>query len=68
MLAMREKICKMLLGSVHRAVAQAGSALRSGRRGRRFESCQLDFEDAGAASPPQPGGTNGMNGERDFNA
>ena len=27
---------------MQRAVAQAGSALRSGRRGRRFESCQLD--------------------------
>ena len=30
-------------GFKQRAVAQAGSALRSGRRGRRFESCQLDF-------------------------
>ena len=28
-----------LLNWVHRDVAQLGSALRSGRRGRRFESC-----------------------------
>ena len=26
----------------YRDVAQFGSALRSGRRGRRFESCHLD--------------------------
>ena len=28
--------------AVYRDVAQVGSALRSGRRGRRFESCHLD--------------------------
>ena len=33
-----------------RAVAQAGSALRSGRRGRRFESCQLDYVVSAAPS------------------
>lgn len=27
-----------------RDVAQAGSALRSGRRGRKFESCHPDFQ------------------------
>ncbi len=27
----------------YRDVAQLGSALRSGRRGRRFESCHPDF-------------------------
>ena len=27
----------------HRGVAQLGRALRSGRRGRRFKSCHLDF-------------------------
>ena len=27
----------------HRGVAQFGRALRSGRRGRKFESCRLDF-------------------------
>ncbi len=38
------------LGAVHRLelldrdVAQLGSALRSGRRGRRFESCHPDFK------------------------
>ena len=31
-----------LLKSPHRDVAQLGSALRSGRRGRRFESCHPD--------------------------
>ena len=31
-----------LLGLPHRDVAQLGSALRSGRRGRRFESCHPD--------------------------
>ncbi len=29
--------------SLHRGVAQLGSALRSGRRGRRFKSCHPDF-------------------------
>ena len=33
----------------HRDVAQLGSALRSGRRGRRFESCHPDFS---FAPPP----------------
>ena len=28
---------------VNRSVAQLGRALRSGRRGRRFESCHSDF-------------------------
>ena len=28
--------------SINRGVAQFGRALRSGRRGRRFESCRLD--------------------------
>ncbi len=28
---------------IHRGVAQFGRALRSGRRGRKFESCRLDF-------------------------
>ena len=28
---------------MYRGVAQFGRALRSGRRGRRFESCRLDF-------------------------
>ena len=27
----------------NRGVAQFGRALRSGRRGRKFESCRLDF-------------------------
>ena len=34
---------------MHRDVAQLGSALRSGRRGRRFKSCHPDH-DAGKAS------------------
>ena len=49
MLANPDFYCKIPPSSRHRAVAQAGSALRSGRRGRRFESCQLDsfgFRDA----------------------
>ena len=29
---------------IHRGVAQFGRALRSGRRGRKFESCRLDSE------------------------
>ena len=29
---------------MYRDVAQFGRALRSGRRGRRFESCHLDHE------------------------
>ena len=33
-----------------RDVAQFGRALRSGRRGRRFESCHLDQRDAGPNS------------------
>ena len=37
----------------YRGVAQFGRALRSGRRGRKFESCRLDFlyftENAGIA-------------------
>ena len=37
------------LKSLHRDVAQLGSALRSGRRGRRFESCHPDF----LSPPPQ---------------
>ena len=36
----------------NRDVAQFGRALRSGRRGRRFESCHLDHQrDAGPLSP-----------------
>jgi hypothetical protein len=31
-----------LIGQSHRDVAQLGSALRSGRRGRRFKSCHPD--------------------------
>ena len=31
------------VGLLFRGVAQFGRALRSGRRGRRFESCHLDF-------------------------
>lgn len=33
-----------LLEAVFRVVAQLGRALRSGRRGRRFKSCQPDHE------------------------
>ena len=40
-LALPDFSCKIAASTRHRAVAQAGSALRSGRRGRRFESCQL---------------------------
>ena len=43
-LALPDFSCKIAASTRHRAVAQAGSALRSGRRGRRFESCQLDSE------------------------
>ena len=69
MLANPDFYCKIAPSSRHRAVAQAGSALRSGRRGRRFESCQLDsfgFRDAVAAAqewarreklPRKPAGT-----------
>ena len=39
-----------------RAVAQLGSALRSGRRGRRFKSCQPDREGAGQRPPVDLGG------------
>ena len=42
------------LGSVRahqRGVAQLGSALRSGRRGRRFKSCHPDAESAGRRYP-----------------
>ena len=42
MLANPDFSCKISSSPRHRAVAQSGSALRSGRRGRRFESCQLD--------------------------
>ncbi len=31
-----------LVDTFHRGVAQFGRALRSGRRGRKFESCRLD--------------------------
>ena len=31
-----------ILNESHRGVAQFGRALRSGRRGRKFESCHLD--------------------------
>lgn len=31
-----------ILTKSHRGVAQFGRALRSGRRGRKFESCHLD--------------------------
>ena len=69
MLANPDFYCKIAPSSRHRAVAQAGSALRSGRRGRRFESCQLDsfgFRVAAAAAqewarreklPRKPAGT-----------
>ncbi len=40
------------LKSVHRDVAQLGSALRSGRRGRRFESCHPDYSRATAEFQP----------------
>ena len=30
----------------YRSVAQLGRALRSGRRGRKFESCRIDFNEA----------------------
>ena len=31
-----------LIGSIHRGVAQFGSAFGSGPKGRRFKSCHLD--------------------------
>ena len=34
---------KQDLSWVNRGVAQFGRALRSGRRGRKFESCHLDY-------------------------
>ncbi len=33
---------------IKRCVAQFGRALRSGRRGRRFESCRIDWLKIGA--------------------
>ena len=38
------KKCVILQRKTVRDVAQPGSALRSGRRGRKFESCHPDFE------------------------
>ena len=32
-----------ILSKLKRCVAQFGRALRSGRRGRRFKSCRIDF-------------------------
>ena len=37
------KKCVILQRKTVRDVAQPGSALRSGRRGRKFESCHPDF-------------------------
>ena len=37
------KKCVLLQRKRFRDVAQPGSALRSGRRGRKFESCHPDF-------------------------
>ena len=39
-------------GAWHRAVAQLGSALDWGSRGRRFKSCQPDFENVFAGQKP----------------
>ncbi len=33
--------------NIYRCVAQLGRALRSGRRGRRFESCRIDYKKTG---------------------
>ena len=41
-------------GGHDRAVAQLGSALRSGRRGRRFKSCQPDSRGPGSARGSGP--------------
>ena len=38
------KNCMIIIVVSFRRVAQLGRALRSGRRGRRFESCHLDHE------------------------
>ncbi len=38
-----DRKCVMHTFYSHRSVAQLGRALRSGRRGRRFESCHSDF-------------------------
>ena len=35
----------------NRGVAQLGRALRSGRRSRKFESCQLDHKNKRGATP-----------------
>ena len=35
--------CEQYKNKTHRCVAQLGRALRSGRRGRRFKSCRIDF-------------------------
>ena len=40
------KKCVILQRKTVRDVAQPGSALRSGRRGRKFESCHPDFVNA----------------------
>ena len=37
-----------------RSVAQSGSALRSGRRGRRFKSCHSDQNFVGGLAIPRP--------------
>ena len=36
--------CERYKNKTHRCVAQLGRALRSGRRGRKFESCRLDLQ------------------------
>ena len=57
-------------GLFYRGVAQFGSALRSGRRGRRFKSCHLDHRKRGILSDvsfsisSSKGEVTGFEGER----
>ena len=44
-----------MLARLHRGVAQLGSALRSGRRGRRFKSCHPDHVFPQVTAPPRRG-------------